>query len=115
MQSKLGKMQKLILIYVGVKTKDIGEKYMKRRTLTDGLCDVLLEDKTNKFLVSISQAVTPLVKRGLLSRRGVKIGLTKEGKNTAREILDIIGNDYGDVNWDTIVKYYNRKEKVYDR
>ena len=115
MQSKLGKMQKLVLIYVGVKTKSIGKRYMKRRDLTIGLADILLEKRENKFYVAVSQAVTPLTKRGLLSKRGNRIGLTIEGLDTAKHVLDIIERDYGEINWDTIVKYYNRKEESYDR
>lgn len=107
-------MQKLILIVIGVKTKALGKKYMKRSDLTDGLIDILHEKRENRFFVAVSQAVTPLNKRGLISKKGTYVGLTKKGKKTAREIIDIIRKDYADINWDTVYEYYSRKEETYD-
>jgi len=97
-----------------VKTKALGKKYMKRSDLTDGLIDILHEERGNRFFVAVSQAVTPLRKRGLISKKGTYVGLTKKGKDTAREIIDIIRSDYGDINWDAVYQYYSRKEDAYD-
>ena len=107
-------MQKLILVYIGVKTKAINKRYMKRSELTRGLLDILHEKKGNRFFVAVSQAVTPLIERGLLSKRGTFIGLTKEGKVTTRDIIDFIKSEYGSINWDVVYEYYTRREEAYD-
>ena len=106
-------MQKLILVYIGVKTKSLGTSYMKRSDLTKGLLDILHEKKGNRFFVAVSQAVTPLVERGLVSKKGTYVALRKKGKDTAREVIDIIKNDYGEINWETVYQYYTRKEDSY--
>lgn len=110
-QPKLGKMQKLILIYIGVKTKAIGKRYMRRSDLTNGLVDILHEEKGNNFFVAVAQSLAYLFRRRLVVKKGrAYIGLNKYGRETAREVLDIIKHDYGNVNWDSIYEYFIRKE-----
>jgi len=111
MQTKLGKMQRLILVYTGVKTKALSKMFMPRRDLTTGLSELLEREKDISFTTAIAQAVKPLKRRGLLYQRGYSVGLTKDGKENAREIIDYIKDEYGKVDWENIVDYYYRKEE----
>jgi len=110
MQTKLGKMEKLILVYVGVKTKKLGKRYIPRMELTDALAKILNKEKDTRFCVDVAQSVKPLKKRGLLAQMRRSIGLTKEGRENAREIIDFIKKEYKEVNWDVVADYFYRKE-----
>jgi hypothetical protein len=110
MQTKLGKMEKLILVYIGVNTKYLGKRYMPRSDLTTGLSDVLEKKKDSRFCVDVAQSVKPLKERGLVTQMRRSIGLTNLGKEHAREIINIVKKDYGKVDWESFADYYNKKE-----
>lgn len=99
-------MQKLILVYVGVKTK------VDRNLLTDDISNILHKEKGNQFCVAIAQSLKSLVKRGLILRNGRSgryIRLSRDGRETAREIVDYIKSEYGDINWDIVENHFNQK------
>lgn len=108
MQSKLSKLQRVIVVYVGVTAKSQNKKYVKRKDVTTGMAYILNRDIENNFSALISQSIHGLKQRKLISKRGTMIGLTKEGRNTAREIIEMIKKIYGDIDWDIIKQYYNQ-------
>jgi len=107
-QSKLSKLQRVIVVYVGVTAKSQNKKYVKRKDVTTGMAYILNRDIENNFSALISQSIHGLKQRKLISKRGTMIGLTKEGRNTAREIIEMIKKIYGDIDWDIIKQYYNQ-------
>ena len=107
MQAKMSKLQKVILVYVGVTTKSSSKKYMRRKDVTAGLADLLNRDVDNNFSALISQSIYGLKERGSISKRGSTIGLTKIGKDNAKEIIEYITNTYGKITWDVIKSFYS--------
>lgn len=107
MHTKLSKLQKLILIYIGVTTKQNEKKFMNRRDVTKGI-EKLLMNKilTNSFSSSLSRSITSLTERRLLSKRGNTIGLTSEGREIARKIIDDLEKTYGEIDWNVIMFEY---------
>jgi len=108
MQNKLSKLQKVSLLYIGVEANRTQSNYIKRRALTDGLVGILAIENSDKkkFFVSLTNSVRSLMNRGLLSKRATFIGLTKEGKENAREVREEIISLYGNINWDVVSEYY---------
>lgn len=111
---RLGKTQKLVLVYIGVNTKE--QLYIKRRVLTDGISKLLDYKKTKNLSRKISQSVRLLLKRGLVTKKGSYVGLTADGKDVARNVINHIKSEYdGKIDWKIIVEYYRRKEKNFAR
>ena len=102
MQPKLSKLQKTIILYIAIMLKSNSKRYIKRTDITKGLMDKL--DKKNKevFRVTLSVSINSLIRRGLLSKYKTNIGLTKEGKETAKLIREQIIEEYGKINWEVI-------------
>ena len=80
---------------------------MKRSDVTIGLAEMLERDRDNNFSALISQSIRELKNRKLISKRGTTIGLTKEGRETTRIIIDKIKEVYNDIDWDIINCYYH--------
>lgn len=106
MQSKLSKFQRIILVYIGVTAKSQNKKYIKRKDVTIGIAYILNRNIDNNFSALLSQSIAGLKQRKLVSKRGTMIGLTKEGRETARTIIDRINQRYNDINWDIVNRYY---------
>jgi len=114
METNLGKMQKLVLVYIGVNTKE--QSYIKRRALTDGISKLLDYKKRKKLSVTISQSLRLLLKRELVTKKGSYIGLTTGGKDVTRNIIEHIKSEYnGEIDWNVIAKYYHRKERDFHK
>lgn len=114
METRLGKVQKLILVYIGVNTKE--QPYIKRRILTDDICKLLDCKKRKKISLATSQSIGLLLKRCLVTKKGSYIGLTDKGKDVTRNVIEHIKSEYdGEINWDIIVKYYHRKERDFHK
>lgn len=107
MESKMSKLQKIILIYIGVTTKSYNKKYMRRKELTVGLADLLSRDVDNNFSALVSQSIYGLKNRKLVSKRGGTIGLTTYGRDITREIIDNITDTHGGISWDIIKDFYS--------
>jgi len=100
-------MQKLILVYIGVNTKE--NPYIKRRILTKNI-SLLINSPTKTVSGTISQSIKLLIQRGFLSKKTSYIGLTKTGKTITKNIIEHIKAEYnGEIDWDIIVSYYNKK------
>lgn len=114
METRLGKMQKLVLVCIGVNTKE--QSHIRRRVLTDSISKYLDCEKNKKLYGTISQSVGLLSRRGLITKRGSYIGLTDGGKDVARNVIEHIKSEYdGKIDWKIISKYYHKKEKDYLR
>lgn len=106
----LGKMQKLILVYIGVKTEK--GKYINRILFTDDLSDILNREKDHQFCVAVDQALKSLIKHDLIQRRGRFIRLRRDGREIARGVVDCIKSEYGDINWEIVKNYFHQGEEI---
>lgn len=106
MQSKLSKLQKIILVYVGVTVKQKERVSINRREVTAGLVKLLNVKNKESFRVILSVSIKSLLKRNMLSRKGKFIGLTAEGKENTKEIINKLKEKYGKANWDILRLYY---------
>jgi len=105
MQTRLSKLQKYILVYIGVWTKKRNISYLRKKETYDGIKDQLGKH-SDSFNVVLSNSIKALYKRGLISIRGKSVGLTTTGRNTAKEILQQVKEKYENVNWETLKMMY---------
>jgi len=105
----MSRLQKVVLVYIGVKSKNENKPYINRIAFTKGLREVLNVANKKSFSVTISSTVKSLVKRNLVSRRAKTVGLTKEGREEAKNAIDEIKNEQGGIDWERIKGYYDRK------
>lgn len=107
MQTRLSKLQKVILVYVGVKTKQ-SNKSINRRDVTKALHEILGIQNKESFSVVLTFSINALVKRKLVSKRGKYVNLTDEGREVARAIINDIKSIYGDINWEKVRSFYGK-------
>ncbi len=105
-QSKTSKLQKIILIYVGVVPQSNNKKYMKRKDVTIGLADLFDRYIDNNFSAIVSQSFRGLKNKNLISKRGCCVGLTTSGRKLMEKIIDNIIEMYGEITWDVIKDFY---------
>jgi len=110
MQRKLSKLQKVCLVCIGVLSNNENKTYVKRRKISKKLIDIISisddEYEKKKFSVTLTNSIKSLVKRELITKRGTYVGLTKDGKKQAREIISEIKSIYNIINWKVIGEYY---------
>ena len=66
---------------------------------------MLIENKES-FSVSLTVSLNSLHERNLIRRKGKYLNLTEEGRNNAKEIIDEIKEEYGEINWNIINSFY---------
>lgn len=108
---KLSKLQKMILIYVGVVSTKDNKDYIERKMLTEELYQILYggylaQRTTNKSFPSvISSSLNGLIKRELIIKKRRRIVITEKGKEIARSMLNDIKQQYEKANWSTVKKF----------
>jgi len=108
------KLQKVIILYIGVITKSQNKKYMKMIDVSRGLkkhlkLNELYKDQ-NSFNITLFNSITSLKERKVVVRLRRCIGLTDKGREIARQVREEIIKKYGTIDWEKVRLYYGSKE-----
>ena len=105
MLNKTSKLQKVIIVTIGVLTKS--QPFMKRLQLTKVFKENLERNDKN-ISVILTSSLNSLHKQRLIIRRRGDIQLTESGKQLAREVIDEIKKDYGKVDWVVLKEFLSK-------
>lgn len=108
---QLGKMQKLVLIVIGVTAKNTGKQYVKRSDITITIGNILHEDTTS-LTTKISKSIKTIHEKSLVAKRGKYLRLTLSGTDITRNIIEDIRLKYGSVDWNIINDNYRSNKNV---
>jgi antitoxin component of MazEF toxin-antitoxin module len=112
LQQRLDKVQKLVLVYIGVKTKSDNSKYLNEKELNKFIKKLLKIDDKEKLSAVVTSAINTLLDRKLVERKGFYISLSEDGLENAREIVNAVRTKYNDINWENIVSYVSSDTQV---
>ena len=99
------KLQKIIVLCTGIMAKKEETKYVSKRAVTKQIKN-LMSRHTQSFSVMISTSYKSLFKKELISLRGNVVALNITGLSLAKEIRQQIIDKYGDIDWETIRRFY---------
>ena len=102
------KLQKIVVLCVGVMAKKEETKYVNKRDVTKQI-KKLANRHTQSFSVMISTSYKSLFKLELISLRGNVVALNKTGLALAKEIRQQVVDKYGSIDWSIIGRFYEEK------
>jgi len=111
-QAKLSKLQKIILVYIGVNIKQSNSQRINRVEITEEIYRILygkrLAERTDHkhFPSVVANSVRELSRRNLIIKKNkATVSINENGKDIARNIISETKRVYGNVTWDTIKQY----------
>ena len=103
MSGEFSKIQKIILLYIGITSKVEKKESLSKKEIKDGL-----DKEVGKKLDA--KSLNLLVDKKLVINDNDSFYLTDDGKDISREILQDIKDKYGgDADWDIVKKYFDEK------